>query len=260
LVSSDEIDRKLRAKRESYYSTYHQKNDGDIENKVLESPQRIKKARFQQFKETIPFTPAEEVKLYRYLIKKPYTSFKRISVRSDKSLSWKTAAIDDVNDKLKEKASNLGGNAVIRVGYDKGIFALFRGIRGYGTAVFIKDLENVEKKPASGWGFWFLGVYGIYLGLRYYYFGKILIPIGILYIIYGFFVKWGYKNKTYLLAFLAMIIASGLIWADHILKNGFQLYNYGSYVITGIFIGMLIVFLYEYHNRKNNPEMPWKEG
>jgi len=91
--------------------------EGYTEDKILKSPVNGG-GKFKTSKGAIPFTPPEDVKLYHYNIKKPFKSFKKIYARSDNSLE-SDAAINDINEKLKEKASDLGANAIINVGYEK---------------------------------------------------------------------------------------------------------------------------------------------
>jgi len=233
--------------------------DKNIEDKFSKYP-IMKSDKFKPFKEPIPFTPPEEVKLYPYNIKNLFKSFRKITVRSDKSLE-STAAKDDVNEKLREKASNVGANAVIRVRYEQGIFTLFRGIRGVGQAVYIKDLENVEKTHPPGSGLLlFLGVVWLILGLMGYNdYHQFYIPIGLIMIIYGFFTLRGYTNKTFFLALLSIIIIYGLQLLLYILKNGIQLSNFEFYFGTGFFVLLLISFVYSYRLRKNDPNLSWRD-
>lgn len=219
-----------------------------------------RRGRGKTSKEPILFTPPEEIGLYHYNIKKPFKSFRKIYAHSDKSLE-SIAAIDDVNEKLKEKASDLGANAVIRVGYEQGILTLFRGIRGIGQAVYIKDLENVEKTNPQGTAFYMImGFFWVIIGLfGFNDYHQFLLPIGISMIIYGVFNRLGYINKTFFLAFLGIIIVSGLILGKYILKNGIQLFNFDFYFSTGIFAMLLIFFIYSYTNRKNDPNISWKD-
>lgn len=86
----------------------------------------------------------------------------------------------------------------------------------------------------------------------------IIIPLGIFLIIYGLFLRWGYKNKTYFLAFLGIAIIAAAIWVDNIIKYGFL--NYALFFInTGIFSSITIILAYEYLKRKNNTNLPWKD-
>lgn len=202
-----------------------------------------------------PKTRPEEIELYPYKIKKPYTRIKRISTYSDYSLDSKNAKIDDIDSKLREESANLGANAIIQVNYIHNIFKRNKILKGQGIAVLIKDLENVEKAQDSGWVFFYWGLFCILQAITHEL--LILIPVAIFPIIYGFFVRWGYKNKTYLLSFLFMVIVSAAIWVDNILKNGFQYPDF--YIITSIFLIITIIFVYEYLKRKENTNLPWKD-
>lgn len=239
------------------------KTDEKIENtedKFSKYP-LMKNNKFKPFKKTIPFTPPEEVKIYHYTIKKPFKLFKRISVRSDKSLQSKTTAIDDVNEKLKEKASNLGANAVINVVYKQGIFALFRGVRGYGRAVFIEDLENVEKTYPPGTNFLLiLGFFWVMMGLLGFNdHNQFYLPLGITMVIYGVFTRLGYTNKTFFAMFLSIIILCVFQLLLYILKNGIHLYNFEFYFGAGFLAMLVISFVYSYKHRKNDPNLSWKD-
>jgi hypothetical protein len=234
--------------------------DKNIEDKFSKYP-IMKSDKFKPFKEPIPLTPPKEVKIYPYNIKNSFKSFGRISVRSDKSLESKTAAMDEIGNKLEEKASNLGANAVIMVRYQQGIFTLFRGIRGVGRAVYIEDLENVEKaNPPSG----YLLVFGVLwvllglLGLNDYY--QFYIPFGLFMIISGIFTRRGYINKTFFLALAGVITLLGLQLVRYILKNNIQLYNLEFYLGTAFFAILLIVFIYSYKRRKDDSNLEWRDN
>lgn len=231
-----------------------------IEDKFSKYP-LMRNPRFKPVKEIIPFTPPEEVKLYRYNIKKPFKSFKRISVRSNEHMYSKTAAIDDVNGKLKEKASSLGANAVIRVVYNQSIFSSFRGMKGTGQAVYIEDLENIEKTFPTGSGLSiFLGISWLFLGLLGYNdYHQFYISFGLILILEGVFIRLDYINKTYFLVFLSIIFLNGLMWGRYNFGNGIQLYNPVFYFNTGIFAVIIIAFVYLYKNRKNDPNRLWKD-
>lgn len=257
LVSSDEIDRKLKARRESVnQSNLIKKETGE---KPPKSPGYPRKPRFKREIDSLPFTPFPEVKIFNFEVKKNYT-FKRISATANPNLS-EDDAINEINDKLKEKTSELGGNAVIKVRYKKGIFNLFRGMKGTGSAVYIKDLNNVERIYPSSLPAFLLGAGWISLGLlnlwdedvNYYPF----FLLGMFLIFNGFFVRKGYKNKTY---FLGLVIFIGLYSArlmHYFLNNDFNLY---SYIIMGFFTVLLLVALfYDYYNKDKNLDMPWKD-
>jgi hypothetical protein len=196
-----------------------------------------------------------DIKLYPINIKNS-TKIKRISAHSDKSIDSEELAIDDVNNKLRQEAANLGANAIIELVYEKGIFTLFRGVKGHGNAVFIKDLKNVERKKDSGFIYFFLGIFWILQSNNSE--SLIFIPVAIFSIIYGIFARWGYKNKTYLLLVLGTVIVSATMWIQYIIKTGFQLYNFNFYFSTAFFIGMVFAFIYEYLRRENDPKMVWK--
>ncbi|MDO9627387.1 MAG: HEAT repeat domain-containing protein [Methanobacteriaceae archaeon] len=205
-----------------------------------------------------PKTRPEDIKLYPFDIKNSYTRIKKITASSDDSIHSESAANEDINNKLKEEAANLGANAIIELVYEKGIFTLFRGVKGHGNAVFIKDLKSVERKQDSGLGLFALGIFFIMQGLvSFPYFPKFLVPIGIFVIINGIFTRLGYKNKTYFLTFLSLIIGFGAIGIFYILKNGFQFYTYDYYLVF-MFL-LIIAFVYEYLKRKSNTNLPWKD-
>jgi len=205
-----------------------------------------------------PKTRPEDIKLYPFDIKNSYTRIKKITASSDDSIHSESAVNEDINNKLKEEAANLGANAIIELVYEKGIFTLFRGVKGHGNAVFIKDLKSVERKQDSGLGLFALGIFFIMQGLvSFPYFPKFLVPIGIFVIINGIFTRLGYKNKTYFLTFLSLIIGFGAIGIFYILKNGFQFYTYDYYLVF-MFL-LIIAFVYEYLRRENNPKMLWKD-
>jgi hypothetical protein len=207
--------------------------------------------------DSTPFTPPEGVKLYHYNIKKPFKSFRKIYVRSDKSLG-PNEAIEDVNKKLKEKASNLGANTVINVGYEQGILTLFRGIMGIGQAVYVEDLENVEKTHLPDTSIYIGGLLWLYFGLQGYY-HHFSLPVGLLMILHGIFTRGGYINKTYFMIFFGILIFNGLILGGYVLKNGIQLYNLEFYWGIGFFAVILIAFVYSYKNRKNNLKLIWRD-
>lgn len=226
--------------------------EGYAEDKILKSPVSGGD-KYKASKEAIPFTPPEDVKLYHYNIKKPFKSFRKIYARSYNS--WESdAAINDINEKLKEKASNLGANAIINVSYEKGILTLFRGIRGIGQAVYIKDLENIEKTYPAGNTFLLIyGFFWLIWGLLdfYNYYKLFLVLIGLSMIIYCVFARHDYITKTFLLAFLSIIVIGGLMWGNYILKNGIQLSSFGFYLGTGVFTALLISFVYSYLKKRS---------
>ncbi len=233
--------------------------DENVEDKILKPPVD-RRNKIKTFKEAIPFTPPEEVKLYPYNIKNSFKTFKSIKVRSDDALKSKNEIIDDVNYKLKVKAFNLGANAVIGVRYEQGILTLFRGIKGVGRAVYIKDIANVEKKYPSGTVPLLLGAMWVILGLvAEHDYQQFYIPIGLSMIIFGISYRQRYMNKTFFLAFSGIIIVNGLIWGKYVFKNGIQLFNLDFYFSTGIFAILLTVFVYSYKNRKNDPNLLWKD-
>ncbi len=212
-------------------------------------------ATYLRANDAIPKTRPEDIELYPFNIKNSYASIERISARSDDSLDSESN-IDDVNAKLREDAANLGANAIIEVNYGKGFFDRDKGVKGQGNAVLIKDKENVEKAQESGLAFIF--IYAPFWILQSISHELIsFIPVAIFLIIYGIFVRWGYKNKTYFLAFLAIVITSAAIWVDNILKNVFIIYDF--YITTGIFLGLTVICVYEYLQRKNNTNLPWKD-
>ncbi len=248
-----------RVNKEMLDKTDNLKKDKNIEDKVLKAP--VKQSRIRTFEESIPFTSPEEIKLYHYNIKNPFKTFRRITVRSDKALGSETEAMDDVNEKLKERASNLGANAVIGVRYEKGIFTLFRGIRGIGQAVYIKDMENVEKKYPSGTVPILLGAMWVILGLLGYHdYQQFYIPFGLAMIILGISTRQRYMNKIFFLAFSGIIILGGLIWAKYVLKNGIQMFNPDFYFSTGLFALIVIIFIYSFKNRKDDPNISWRNN
>ncbi len=228
-------------------------SENDKNNQNVLKYSVIEKEGHNVFKEAISFTPPEKVKLYHYNIKKPFKSFKKIYVSSDNSLE-STAAINDINEKLKEKASDLGANAIINVGYEQGILTLFRGIRGIGQAVYIKDLENIEKTyPAGNTFFMIYGFFWLIWGLLDFdnYYKLFFVPVGLSMVIYCVFARRDYITKTFLLAFLSIIVIGGLIWGKYILKNGIQLSSFGFYLGTGVFTVLVGTFLYSYLEKRS---------
>ena len=233
--------------------------DENTEDKVLETSVK-KRNRIRTFKEAIPFTPPEEVKLYPYNIKNSFKTVGSIKVRSDDALKSKDETIDDVDYKLKVKASNLGANAVIGVRYEQGIFTLFRGIRGVGRAVYIKDIANVERKYPSGTIYLVLGVWWVITGLiGSHDYQQFYIPFGLAMIIFGISTRQRYINKTFFLAFSGIIIVNGLIWGKYLLKNGIQIFNPDFYFSTSLFALIVIIFIYSFKKRKNDPNLSWKD-
>ncbi|PKL66596.1 MAG: hypothetical protein CVV28_09340 [Methanobacteriales archaeon HGW-Methanobacteriales-1] len=212
-------------------------------------------ATYLRLNDAFPKTRLEDIELYPYSIEKPYTRIKRISAHSDYSLDSKAVKIEDVDSKLREEAANLGANAIIGVNHTYNIFKRNKILKGQGSAVLIKDLKNVEKAKDSGWIFFYWGLFCILQFFKYDL--LIFIPVGIFTIIYGFFVRRGYKNKTYLLSFLSVVILSAAIWTYNILKNGFKYPDF--YIITSIFVITIVIFFYEYLKRKNNTNLPWKD-
>jgi hypothetical protein len=212
-------------------------------------------ATYLRANDAIPKTRPEDIELYPFNIKNSYASIERISARSDDSLDSESN-MADVNAKLREEAANLGANAIIEVNYGKGFFNRDTGFKGHGTAVLIKDTENVEKAQESGLVFIFIWApFWILQAINHELIS--FIPVAIFLIIHGIFLRWGYKNKTYFLAFLAIVITSAALWVDNILKNDFL--NYDFYITTGIFVGLIVICVYEYLQRKSNTNLPWKD-
>lgn len=212
-------------------------------------------ATYLRANDALPKISPEDIELYPFNIKNSYASIERISANSDDSLDSESAKMNDVNAKLREEAANLGANAIIEVNYSNGIFNRDEMIKGQGNAVLIKDLENVEKAKDSYLILLFQGPFLILMSINWEL--LILIPIGIFLIIYGLFVKWGYKNKTYFLAFIGILIISAAIWVDNIIKYGFL--NSDLYINTSIFLVFTVICVYEYLQRKSNTNLPWKD-
>ncbi len=223
----------------------------DDENSIV----RETAATYLRANNAFPKISPEDIKLYPFNIKNSYASIKKISVRSDDSLDSESN-MGNVKAKLREEAANLGANAIIDVNYSNGIFNRGKGVKAQGNAVFIKNMENVEKVKGSGLVFIFIWApYWILQAISRE--SLIYIPIAIFLIIYGLFVRWGYKNKTYFLAWVGLLIVLAAIGIDNILKNGFQ-YLY-FYIFTGIFLGLTVICVYEYLKRKSNTNLPWKD-
>ncbi len=203
-----------------------------------------------------PKTRPEDIKLYPYHIRNSYIRIKRIIANSDDSIHSESAAREDINNKLKEEAANLGANAIIDVKYNNMIFKFFKGIKYQGTAIIIDNAEEVRPRVDNSW---FMGGYFIGIGLLYFNDSSIiLIPYGLFMIFSEIFIRRGYKNKTYFLVFLVALTASALIWINFIFKNGYQYFNFYFYFITAFFISLIILFIYEYRKRKTDPKMIWK--
>lgn len=213
-------------------------------------------ATYLRANDALPKTRPEDIELYPFNIKNSYALLGRISVHSDDILDSESAKMDDVNAKLREEAANLGANSIIEVNYGNGILNRDEMIKGQGNAVLIKDMGNVEKAKDSGLILFIQGFFWILMAINWEL--LIIIPLGIFLIIYGLFLRWGYKNKTYFLAFLGIAIIAAAIWVDNIIKYGFL--NYALFFInTGIFSSITIILAYEYLKRKNNTNLPWKD-
>lgn len=217
------------------------------ENKIV----RETAANYLKLNDAFPKSNPEDIVLYPFATK-DYTLIKRISARSDKLIGSEDATIADVNMKLREEAADLGANAIIELVHDKGILTLFRGVEGHGNAVFIKDLNNVERKQNSGLGLFAIGIFCIMLGLIGF------IPlgmIGIFYFVIGLFSRLGCKNKTYFLILSVCIIGFVALEIFYILKNDFQYFTMVPVLLT---YWVIDIFLHEYIRRKNDPEV-WKD-
>jgi len=224
----------------------------------LKKSSKVSKPRLKRVLDTIPHTPVQEVKIFNYNLKKDH-AFKRVTATADPNLS-EEEAINEINDKLKEMASDLGGNAVIKVRYNKRIFNLFGPMKGNGSVVYIKDLDNVERIYPSHWPAFLLGGLWLFVGLMrlldnnityYLYFWLCTILI-----FNGFFIWRGYKNKTYFLGLVSLIGLWGAFVIQHFLNNGIDVYSYFG---IGFFTVMMIALFYEYYQKDNNPDMPWKD-
>lgn len=67
-------------------------------------------------------TDIERIEVHTGDIDRPYTPIKPIKVRvSSLTIFSRTRTIEEVNDKLRETAAGLGGNAVINVAYTRGM-------------------------------------------------------------------------------------------------------------------------------------------
>jgi hypothetical protein len=256
LVSSDEINEKLKARRESVnQSNLIKKETGE---KPPKSPDYPRKPRFKRERDYLPFTPVQAVKIFNFNVKNDI-AFKRISATANPNLS-EDDTINEINDKLEVIASDLGGNAIIKVRYNKRIFNLFGRMKGNGSAVYIKDLNNVERIYPSPLPAFLLGAGWIFVGLLNLWDKDVsynsFFVLGMFFIFNGFFIKKGYKNKTY---FLGIVIFIGLYcaWLMHyLLNNDFNVY---SYVIIGFFTVLILALFYDYYNKDKNQDMPWKD-
>ncbi|MGB9936360.1 MAG: hypothetical protein ACPK7O_01435 [Methanobacterium sp.] len=220
-----------------------------VNEEILETPEEI-----------VPFTPPQEIVLYRYNIKNSFKSFGKISISPNEALLSKSEAINDINEKLKQKASNLGANVVIEVKYNQKISTLFRKLEGSGTAAYIKNIENMERAPPSGNSFSiFAGIIWIFLGvLGYNDFHQFYIPLGLSMIIWGVFTRYGYINNIFFVASLSIIILYTLQLQSYVLKNGIQLFNFEFYLVMGLFLVLLFSFIHIFRNRENDPNLLWK--
>ena len=77
----------------------------------------------------------------------PYKEIKQIKAKVGAATIWsKTPTIEDVNYKLREVASTVGANAVVKVKYDRGVtMTSWKGLTATGVAVVISK-ENEQSQ------------------------------------------------------------------------------------------------------------------
>lgn len=86
--------------------------------------------------------------------------------------------------------------------------------------------------------------------------------LGVYAVLASIFIKRRYYNKTYYLGILGMIIVQGMIlgytyiFAPVVYTADKLLF----YLFTGGLILYTFIFVYSYPKRRENPDMPWKEG
>ncbi|HEY1767891.1 MAG TPA: hypothetical protein VGG26_09560 [Terracidiphilus sp.] len=84
-----------------------------------------------------------EIAIHDGGVERPYQVIREISAKVSKgSLFSKSPTIEDVNFKLQEEASAVGANAVINVGYSRGMSLMsYEVLKAVGIAVVLESEE-----------------------------------------------------------------------------------------------------------------------
>ena len=82
----------------------------------------------------------EQVEIHTTGIEEPYEPIKQIKVRvSSLTIFSRSRTIEEVNEKLRETAARLGGNAVVNVTYRRGIsFRSWKALTAAGLVVRVE--------------------------------------------------------------------------------------------------------------------------